>query len=381
MKKTRIVVCCMFDSVHSARWLKQFENKNFEFYLVPSKKFKYIHPMIAELLKTDSFKLKWNWIPIRIQGYFDYMIFVLPYKLFKIENRKYLLQRVISTSKPKFVHALEIQGAGYLCDDVLKTGPKSFQLILTNWGSDIYYFKNFENHSQKIRSILSKSDLYSAECERDYALARELGYQGKFLPCIPNAGGFDLKIIRKTRSKPSKRKLLLVKTYGCTFGRGNLAISVVGKILSSFEFVEAYFYSVTSDLLQSVMEIQAKYPKRVRYSTQERRLTQEELYEIFENSRVYIGASISDGISTSFLEAIIFGAYPIQTNTSCANEWIKKGAIASIVSPSVEDLESATLKALTDDTFVDFAADANSIIAEKYLDQEKLKSTALEFYL
>jgi hypothetical protein len=54
------------------------------------------------------------------------------------------------------------------------------------------------------------------------------------------------------------------------------------------------------------------------------------MYENFANSRIYIGASRSDGISTSFLEALVLGAYPIQTNTSCGNEWVEKGFHAQL---------------------------------------------------
>ena len=105
-----------------------------------------------------------------------------------------------------------------------------------------------------------------------------------------------------------------------------------------------------------------------------------ELLEEFSKSRVYIGCSISDGISTSFLESLICGCYPIQTNTSCANEWIELGAIASSIPLNSEILLNEILKSLSDDAYVDVAAIENRNIAERYLSKEVIKLMAKEFY-
>src|SRR5208282_406757 len=59
----------------------------------------------------------------------------------------------------------------------------------------------------------------------------------------------------------------------------------------------------------------------------------EEMLRWHGRARVSIGLSISDAISTSFLEAIMMGSFPIQSNTSCANEWIKCGESGSLVPP------------------------------------------------
>ena len=53
--------------------------------------------------------------------------------------------------------------------------------------------------------------------------------------------------------------------------------------------------------------------------------------KLFERARIYIGCSRSDGLSTSFLQALCSGAYPIQTDTSCASELVDGGASGSII--------------------------------------------------
>ena len=49
----------------------------------------------------------------------------------------------------------------------------------------------------------------------------------------------------------------------------------------------------------------------------------EEIMWNFGQSRIYLGISISDAISTSVLESMAMGCFPIQTNTSCCEEWFE----------------------------------------------------------
>jgi len=52
----------------------------------------------------------------------------------------------------------------------------------------------------------------------------------------------------------------------------------------------------------------------------------EEVRAHFGRSRVYIGLGISDAISTAVLESMVMGCFPIQTKTSCCNEWFSDAA-------------------------------------------------------
>jgi glycosyltransferase involved in cell wall biosynthesis len=100
----------------------------------------------------------------------------------------------------------------------------------------------------------------------------------------------------------------------------------------------------------------------------------------FLRSRIYIGCSISDGISTSFIEALICGTFPIQTDTSCANEWVNKGAMASIVPLNSDSVMDAVFVALENDQLVDDSAMKNQVIAQRYLSKEVVRKVALDFY-
>jgi hypothetical protein len=379
--RRKVLVVCMFDSVHAGRWLSQFTDQDIDFTLFPSKKFRRIHPKLAALLNSNegaTFSLAHPIILTKILGYLDFLFFVQFPKIFRRNLRAKYLKKISTKHKYDFVHALEIQGAGYLCDEAIT--KQDFKFILTNWGSDIFYFQHLPEHLPKIQSALAKADLYSAECQRDYKLATKLGFKGHQLPCIPNGGGLVVRENLSTGIPTSLRNNIVVKTYGGTFGRGGLAIGAVTKILKENSHLTAYFYSVTEDLLGQTLELKAKYEDRVNFSTLKNPISHTALEEIFSNSRIYIGCSISDGISTSFLEALAKGVYPIQTNTSCAGEWVEKGAIASLIDLNTQQLEDALNFAVSDSKAVDLAGKKNIEVAKELLSVSKISVIAQEFY-
>lgn len=379
--KKRVLIVGMVDSIHLARWLSQFKGKELDFLIFPSKSFKAIHPKLLELIHhNNNFRLVNRFFPSFLVGYLDFFLYRVLQNLIGIDLRSKYLSLVISQFAPSYVHALEIQGAGYLCEKAIDFKTKDFKLILTNWGSDIFFFQNFPEHKSQITSILEKADFYSAECARDYDLALGLGFKGISLPCIPNAGGYSESELEDTYLLPSRRTNIVVKAYGGKFGRGDLTIEALREVLLDFPKFTAYLYSVTADLLPQVLSLSKSYPNRIRFSMQGKNIPHDQLRTIFSQSRTYIGCSISDGISTSFLESLVTGSYPIQTNTSCANEWLKKGAIATLIPLELSTLKLALRKSLKDDFIVDDAFRINSGIAKRFLNGNQIGESALAFY-
>ena len=381
MIRRKVLVVCMFDSVHAGRWLSQFVDEDIDFLLLPSKKFKNIHPKLIALLTSNVgatysivHPLKFN----KILGYLDFFFFVILPKIFRKYLRAHYLRIILGKNNFNYVHALEIQGAGYLCDEAIT--KKNFKFILTNWGSDIFFFQHLPEHLPRIKSALAKADLYSAECQRDYKLATDLGFKGEQLPCIPNGGGLVIAETLSIGIPTSMRKNIVVKTYGGLFGRGGLAIEAVSKVLEKNLNLTAYFYSVTEDLSDQILELKSKFSERVNYSTLKNPISHDILENIFAVSRIYIGCSISDGISTSFLEALSKGVYPIQTNTSCAGEWINKGAVASLVPLDSYSIQKKLEEAIKDDVLVDEASKSNLRVTREYLGIKSVSNQAKVFY-
>lgn len=373
----------MLDSIHLARWLEQFADEEIDFTLFPSKRFRRTHRKLKSLLTDNQISARYKLATtkfVQYSGYFDYLENEVS-GLFGVHNsRSQKLIRLLTRSQFDYIHAIEIQGAGYLLSNLKSDVLKFSKVILTNWGSDIYYFKSFTNHLVKIKEILKIADCYSAECLRDYSLARELGFSGIELPCIPNAGGFDVTDLLDGSNPPSSRSQILIKGYGGRIGRADLPISLIPWISERYPSYTYLIYSVTPDILALIKELPKEIKGKIRISKVTRSLPQKEMLNQFKASRIYIGCSESDGISTSFLEALVNGAYPIQTGTSCANEWVQKGACASIIRLVPAELQAAIENSLSDDQLVDQAAFKNRLLAERELSSQVIKRQALTYY-
>ena len=381
MERRKILIIGMFDSIHLARWLSQFENEKIDFVLFPSKKFKYVNYDLLKLVtsqKIASYRFAKPYFVFKYIGFMDYFL-VSIFKLLKLNLKLLFLRRITHKNIFNYIHAIELQGAAYLYDLLPEQIQDRTSLIVTNYGSDIQYFQNIPEHQDKIRSVLSKADFYSAECQRDYESALKLGFKGKFLPCIPNAGGFKNEIFELNLVPSNERNLIMAKCYGGTFGLGELIIDALERFLRTNSDVKIIMHSVTDDLLNKSKNLRVAFPNQVVIYTVREKIPRHKILDYLSKSRIYIGASRSDGISTSFLEALCLGAFPIQTDTSCASEWIELGFFGSIIRPDTSEIFTAINVSYFDKELENKRAQ-NLENAKRYLSYDLIQLQAIKFY-
>jgi glycosyltransferase involved in cell wall biosynthesis len=86
-------------------------------------------------------------------------------------------------------------------------------------------------------------------------------------------------------------------------------------------------------------------------------------------------------LPNSMLEAMVMGAFPIQSCTSCADEWIQNGKSGFIVSPEDPyEIANALRTALIDDRLVNQAAEINMQTAKERLDSSIIKPQVVKIY-
>ena len=370
----RVIAVGMFDSIHFARWLEQFQYQRIQFLLFPSSPHRRLHPKLSALLKAD---LPAKYSIVRCTQFAGLPLWILD-KIFNDELRGRLLRSAVTRFKPQFVHALELQNAGYIALVALeKSKPTDLKLIVTNYGSDIYWFRQFPEHLVKIKRLLAITDQYSSECERDVRLARELQFEGKVMPVRPNAGGFSNEILRKTLRPITHRPVIAVKGYNGWAGRAHLAIEalkVLEKRLLSYEII--FFSSNTSTVTKA--RRCAKETGLSITAHAKGALSHAEMLDLFGRSTLYVGLSVSDGISTSMLEAMAMGAIPVQTATACCDEWFDETGV-KVEELSVEAVADAILQG------IELANDPsnrniNRETIRSKASEEYVKNAALEFY-
>ena len=376
MKK--ILIVAMADSVHTARWLEQFENSGYEFLFFPSSPHRRVHPKISHFLGSGS---EMNiTIPFGLKH--TGLLLAAADKLFSNRIRGLFLRRLVKKFNPNILHAVETQGAGYISSVALKGLKIKPIFILTLWGSDLFWFRRFKRHEDQLRNLLPQVDLLSMECARDTEIAKQLGFTGEIFPPFPVTGGYELSTNYSSlvNTQPSLRKTILIKGHTRFVGRGLIALEAIEKLSNSLKGYEVIVYSADPQAARKVRKLQRKTQLNIR-SFKRGELSHRELLSLFGSSRIYVGISLSDGISVSLQEAIVHGVFPIQTDTSCIDEWITDGISGFIVKKNdLQRLDSLLKRALDDDALVDSAADINYSVASKRLDREVVLRLSVDFY-
>jgi glycosyltransferase involved in cell wall biosynthesis len=373
-QRKQILVIGMADSVHLTRWLSQFIDEPIDFTLFPSSPHRHIHQKLKNLIASDSQQMTVTLKPPSMRW------LALPLSAFDIPLnnifRSQLLRRLITQQKFDLIHVLELQHAGYLLLGT-KLVPNLPKVFITNWGSDIYWFQQFPKHKQKIIQLLKIASFYSAECHRDIDIVKQLGYTGKTMPVIPNSGGVSIKELPKDSLPPSQRKKIMIKGYTGFVGQALVALKACELVADHLRGYEVVIYSAS--LKTRIRAIKLRYFHQIRVTILKKRIPHQEMLKHFSEARVYIGISLSDGISTSLLEAMATGCYPIQTDTSCASEWITPtGGKLVNLEPIV--ISNALLEALRNDQKVSEASVINyKTIVDKASDHW-IKQIALQYY-
>jgi glycosyltransferase involved in cell wall biosynthesis len=353
----------MLDSIHLARWLEQFSQEDIDFVLFPSTPHRRIHGQI-KLLITGTGLATYTIVP-------GMKMLALPLTIADLflanRIRGKILQLLIDKSRFEFdvVHSHETQHAGYLTEIAIRNSQRKPKHILSIWGSDLYWFKQFKKHRTKIQSVLEKSNQLILECNRDVVLASELGYKGDEPILISASGGFGIAEIELGANslRASERKTILVKGYMGFVGRADVALSAIKEIHAELDGYNVIVYSTDFQTRKIINRLKRDTGLAIR-TYKKHQLDHSSMLSLFRESRIHIGISASDGMPGSLREAMLNGCIPIQTDTSCANEWFTDNEDGFLVDlNSSSEIINAIRRCINDDALVDRAATKNRNVA------------------
>jgi glycosyltransferase involved in cell wall biosynthesis len=369
----RILIVGMHNSIHVERWLRMMRRPDTALLVFPSyvskvrlaDDLKYValsdvsHDLAPGLWVVDSTDVDrfGDAFVDRLYGYNRWRHDFLSNTVIAAPGR---LRACIQRFDPCLIHSMEVQLAGYLCFETARRMGNAFPpWILSNWGSDIMLFRKLDAHAERIRQICQRIDYYMAECGRDQQVARDYGYRGPTLPVFPASGGADVAALTsRLRKRPSQRRAILVKGYHGWSGRALLALSAIAIAHRSLAKYRVVVPLASPDVKQWIDKLRAELALDIvlaPYDPDHGRAI-----DRLADARAVIGAGISDGISTTLLESMAVGAFPIQSSTACADEWVECGKTGFIVSPwDTGAIAEAIHRAATDDELVDAAAAVN----------------------
>ena len=371
----KVFVVGMLDSIHLARWVSQFIDEPLKLYLYPSGPQRKVHPLIRRMAKSPS-SAKIDLI--HSVGPISLIVWIID-RFLDLELRGWLIRRKINKLQPDFVHALELQNAGYSVLAAFKglESSKRPELIITNYGSDIVWFSRFPSHRDRLSQLLQITDLYGCECNRDVELAKDLGFKGRIAPVFPNAGGFSKKDLSKPFVASQMKQTIAVKGYQGWVGRAIAALDAIELIADQLRNCKIELYSCNRSTIRRAKKLKRTTGLQVQWSAKGR-LHHDQMMDLFRRSKVYVGISESDGISTSLLEAMACGAIPVQTSTACCDEWFTDtGVRVDSISPeAVAEAILAALELAKDPS----NAERNRQTIKEKASEEKVKAAALQYY-
>lgn len=386
----RILFTAMANSIHTARWISQIAGQGWDIHVFDFQE----NSVNLELLNvtTHTFhpppkqhdKLK-TWksdYPFR-RGY-GFARRNLP----KILQRKLFPARVgkcvelIKKLKPDILHSLEMQHESYPLLEVKRELNEKFRMpwIYSSWGSDIYHFIKQLEHQGRIRQVLAECNYHIADCERDIRLAKENGFRGVTLGVFPTAGGYDINKLRALTllRQTSERKTIAVKGYEHWAGRALTIIKALHLAADALKGFKVEIYLANEQVRKSAEEFSATKGIAVKFIDNAKNI---EIIKLFARARISVGLSVSDGSPNTLLEAMIMGAFPIQSDTVSTAEWITNGKNGFLVPPEDAGATAKAIRrAICDNELVNYAAIVNEKLTLQRIDYSLIQPQIIDAY-
>lgn len=389
----RILFVAFGSSIHTARWINQLSNEKWDIHLFPVDEY-YLHPDLRDISVHLLFKhhanhihssvrqASFSWPFRRGEARFRDTIKRLPRDLMSNAAR---LARLIRSLKPDIVHSLEMQNGAYLTLASRERLSGVFPTwIYSVWGNDIFYFGRQPEHEARIRSVLAACDYLMADCERDVNLACQFGFKGEVIGVFPTGGGFEIDHMRQSRQPgtvSSRRVIALKGREDLLGGRALVALQALhmcADVLGEYEIV---VYMPQGD---SIVTHAAKYiafATGLRIRVMPENSPHGEIIKLMGSARIAISVALTDGTPNAMLEAMVMGAFPIQSNTAATGGWIEDGKNGALVPPEDADsIAAAIRRAVADDEMVDRAAEINSQLTRERIDRSVIQPQVIEMY-
>jgi glycosyltransferase involved in cell wall biosynthesis len=376
----RLVIVGFADSVHTARYLQLLEGTGWEVHLVGSTNVTHLHPELPPVSVYPA-------IPPAVPEGSRVAAAEPDYRDDRtVAGRVELLGRVIDEVRPHVVHSHEIQHGGVLVERLRRQrGAVGARWLVTNWGSDIFRYGRSRLHAPLIRAVLAGCDYYGSECHRDVAIARAFGLRGQVVGVWPVAGGIDVSKMSLLRlpGPTSARRAVSMKGLVGEFPQRQVILEAIERCASLLEGWELCGYQMDPRLEVSVQDLAdnvgMRYTRLSLSSAWES--AHDELLAMHGRSRVSLSLNRTDGLGTSFLEAMAMGSFPIHSAGSCGSELTPPGRGALFLpATDVDAVSEALRRALTDDVLVDEAAAINARVAAEHLDRRKTRARVIDAY-
>ncbi len=299
---------------------------------------------------------------------------LLPLRLknnyFKFWVNKNKVERELRNFRADVVHAFYTTNYG-----VLATRQRVCPSVVTIGGSDLLieprrhrFFKWVNQYISKRATILNPvSEPLNRILETSYGVKNKseifpAGIDGNEFHPAKDRAGRPLRVISTRNFKPVYNQKLLIRA--------------IPQVLEQFTDVQFVFLGAGPERENLERQL-SSYAQVKWYGWQPR----ENLSYELRHSHIYVSTSLSDGTSSSLLEAMASGTFPIVTDIPANREWIDDGINGFIIpTDDGEVLARRLIDAMGDDELRKNAEKMNRDLVLQKADVQKIVSKLEKIY-
>ena len=228
------------------------------------------------------------------------------------EDMQAAFEGVLNEVRPEVVHSFVLYKSAVPIFEVMRKHTH-IKWVYSSWGSDLYHFQHIEPYRADMQRVLPHINYLFTDTLRDKGLAENHGFKGHYLGCFPGGGGFHLDQLEPYIQPVNNRNVILVKGYQGRSGRA-LAVLQAFTQLEIPNRLSLAVFGADPEVESFLKDNPSLYERCTLIRTKKDMMPHRELLQLMGKSLIYIGNSASDGIPNTLLEAIIMGAFPIQSN-------------------------------------------------------------------
>lgn len=365
-------------SIHFFRWTEQLRSSGHQVFWIDVYDSGNVNKSLDFVKQTVGWRNRINYpgryfIKDKLPAFNQFLNFFNQRKLADIVDQK------IKEVDPDVVHSFVMYSGAAPLLDILKKHP-NIKWVFSAWGNDLYFYKSFKANKLKMQSVFPMLDYMFADCARDYAIAKSLGFKGKYLGTFPTGGGYNLLSYEPYISSVKDKRTIVIKGYEHQFGRCIKVLKAMSLIKDKLHEYDIKVFAANTKVFNYVNNSELSVLGNLTIYGQ---LCHTEILKIMGESYIYIGNSISDGMPNTLLEAIIMGAFPIQSNPGGATaEIIENGRNGLLIQDpeSPEDIAQTILRALNNRELIREGINYNNRNIKPGLEREKIRNQVLEKY-
>jgi glycosyltransferase involved in cell wall biosynthesis len=384
--KPKILFVGIGSSSHTHSWIDLLEDAPFNVRLFsilgnPPPEWSTKSYLAAPVLTTQPAQMRQLITP-----YSDKLPRLLASAYFKLTNPQRWLAQVIQQWKPDIIHTLGLDPAAAFYWQIRKEIPQVSRaqwVIQIRGGSDLTLAHHDPSQVDRLRTILSAADQIISDNIINYDYLKVLGVSTAKIASVspvPGTGGIDVEAIAARVQQPTSksRVILWPKAYTTPWA---VALPVMEAIQLAWEQIqpcEIYSFWTTDEVRMWYWSL----PEAIRrawhiYDKQPR----EETLRLIAQARVLLAPSLIDGVPNVLYEAMANKTFPIVSPIPTIRTVVsdpENVLFARNLYP--EEIAQALIRAMSDDTLVDQAAERNLELVSKIANRSIIRSKVIEFY-